>query len=306
MVEYQRIDLGPNRWMAAGGQAFLHVHAKKGHSVSVTLLPIGDVAVKHSVIFENPWRDLIGVLIGLFCFLPGYIIRMYEGHFSTFWGLLEVTLLALILAAVAVILYRRRGRPVLLYSRGTFERLARIDLSRADSRHPEFTEFVRYVESLSRRAHQQRWCAHDYSLHAWWTILLFVIAAIAVFTGLLPLIWKGFAIPYATAGALMLVGAAFLFSSERQLVGQRELRQARACLLRNEPDTAIELLRRFLERKPSHTYARELLIIAELMRCNMDVAEAVIVQGEEFDPNRLWRFMRALYYKHWESRHGEQ
>lgn len=49
----ERLDLGPNRWMAAGGLAFVHVKIRRGLSVSISLEPVRDIRVGRARFFES-------------------------------------------------------------------------------------------------------------------------------------------------------------------------------------------------------------------------------------------------------------
>lgn len=300
MVEYQRIDLGPNRWMAAGGQAFLYVSAQR-RSVAVILAPVRDVILERSVFCEKPWRTLMQLVLAvlvLLCFA-----RLSPN--GLYIGLLPLAVIAGFQVPAAIQRFRRRGQFVLEYDFGTSGEPSRIPFTRAECERPEFTEFVQHVESLSRTASKKPRKAHRFYLYSWVEIAVYISLIVTILAGVA--LW----LPD-TAGSvcvflycLAAVGVGLVLIQQRHQIISGELRRAHACLRRKELDAATAILERFLQRKPDHTYARELLTIAELLQCNMDVAEGIIVKGDEFDPWRRSWLMRTLYYKHWESRHDE-
>ncbi|MCC6697388.1 MAG: hypothetical protein IT365_17290 [Candidatus Hydrogenedentes bacterium] len=300
MVDYQRIDLGPNRWMAAGGQAFLYVNAQR-RSVAVILAPVRDVIFERSVFCENPRRTAAGTAL----VIAGFLAIALLSPTGPLAGLLPLAGIAALQVPAAIQRYLRRGQFMLEYSLGAFGGTSGIPFTRAESDRPEFGEFVQHVESCSKAASKKPRKAHRFFLYSWAEIAVYISAMIAVLAGV------AFWLPD-TAGpvrgflySLAAVGVGLVLFQQLHLIVSGDLRSAHALLREKELDAATAILERFIERKPDHAYARELLTIAELMRCDMDVAESLIVQGDEFDPWRRSWLMRALYYKHWESRHDE-
>ncbi|MCC6486960.1 MAG: hypothetical protein IT364_05620 [Candidatus Hydrogenedentes bacterium] len=299
-MEYQRIDLGPTRWMAAGGQAFLYVNAR-GRSAAVILAPVRDVILERAVFCENPWRAAMRAVVVVAVFLAITLLSP-AGPLA---GLLPLAFFGALQIPVAIQRYRRRGQFILEYRVGAFGGTSGIRFTLAESDRPEFGEFVQHVESCSKAASKKPRKAHRFFLYSWGEIAVYISLIVAILAGFAP--WlpdtagpvRGFLYSLAAAGV------ALVLFQQRHQIFSGDLRRAHALLRKKELDAATAILERFLERKPAHAYARELLTIAELMRCNVDMAESLIVQGDEFDPwRRLW-LMRALYYKHWESRHGE-
>lgn len=304
-MDVQRLDLGPNRWLAAGGLAFIHVRLWKGWLLRITAAPVRDFTLTRSFFFSEPlWLGpaFIGISI-LACIDSLDFLFGGDGNLP---DLLFLGLLLLCGAIMALRLFLRRGNASYYFDDRYVGTLGAIDFSDEESGKPEFSAFTNHLESLKAAADDGLRRSRFFSIAPWWSGLAFAPMAILPITGLMMLAFKFLPWPYAIGIASGVSLLAYCLSSGPSLLVHAKLRQAQRYLLRGDVENAMAPLKVFLTARPTHRHGTRLLTITELMRCNLDLAEDLVIENSTpglYQPSRMRRIMD---YKLWEDRHGDE
>jgi len=298
-MDSQRIDLGPNRWLAAGGQAFVHVSVTRGKCLGILLVPVREVRIEQAGFVENLRQQSSGLLYATAGAGP-FILGILAGHIDSPAAWFGLTILAAAFLGIVIRAHRNRDRYALWYGYHS-ERMLFTDL---ETQRSEFVQFMVRLEQTSKAASNKPREYRKYLLYNWQALA--VIGA--VFTGLLtavvPWVWERGNPWHVFAASTVAILVIFGFASHH-LIFHSALRRAHAQLLDNEPDAAIATLRQFLQRKPDHPYATRLMTIAELLRGNMDVANEIIVRDDLYVPSEPWWSQRTVYFKLREFRQND-
>jgi hypothetical protein len=309
MMETQRLDLGPNRWMAAGGLAFIYVGLWKGWMVRITAAPVRDVEFGRASFAGSPYGPFI-VIWSLFLLCAGFpfvplILPMGDSDVLD-WGWL-ILLLPIIICAIN--LFRRRGQFGLYVSGDMTDVPVRIFIDRGKEETEPVRSFCEYIAALRAEAGDGKRRARTYLLFPWWASIVFamifmLMAGFGAYYGLKQM-GLAYAEIYSVGIATLLTAIITTATQERALLFDREIRNAQSLLLRGDAEGAKEILRRVFERKPNHQYGGTLLKFADLMQCDLQRAEDVVIQQYNPRPNLPSRYHRIMDYKIWESRHGD-
>lgn len=306
----QRLDLGPDRWMAAGGLAFIYVRLWKGWLLRLTAAPVRDVEFGRASFAGSPYGPFIvtWLLLFLCAGFPFVPLILPMGDSDVFdWGWL-ILLLPIVICAMNLV--RRRGQFGLYASGDAFELPARIFIDRGKEETEPVRAFCEYIAALRAEAGDGKRRSRTYLLFPWWASIVFamifmLMAGIGAYYGLKQMD-LAYVELYAVGIAILLTAIITSATPERALLFDREIRNAQSLLLRGDAEGAKEILRRVFERKPNHKYGGTLLKFADLMQCDLNLAEDIVIQQCNPRPDLPSRYHRIMDYKLWESRHDDR
>jgi hypothetical protein len=310
-MDTQRLDLAPNRWMAAGGLAFIHVRVWKGWIAQITAAPIRDVIVGRATFFGLPHRPtgnawLAAIVLLSVLLFPDMLWALavgVDGFNHWFPGVIVIAI------AVAFILGRlgRRTRLGIFLSESQFDYVDRIYFNRTQEKDLGILAFCDNLVSLKAEAGDGKRSARTYLVFPWWMSIVFALVALLISGSILYVGIRSLGItdpvPYVIVGDIVIWSLILGVAPERCLLFSKELRRAHSCLLAADPQGAEAMVQPILDAKPKHRYANHLLTLARLMRGDLERAEEIVIKHRTPGPCEPSRYHRIMDYKLWESRH---
>jgi hypothetical protein len=318
-MESQRLELGPNRWVAAGGLAFIHVRVWKGWMVQVSAAPVRDMVVGGSTLLGIPLRPVttawLAPIVLVVLLFPDVLLWLLFGgdRFDEVWtpGIVGLLLAPGIL--LGWILWR--GRPGIFHSADHFflpNRIGpsiRIYLNKRQMNDTKLIKFCDHLTELKVAAGDERRKARTYILFPWWASIVFA---------LLLVLWIGLAVHfgfehtesdrlevYAMAAAAAFCVLVFAVTPERNLLFDRDIRRALNCLLDGDAHMAAGILEPILDTRPEHVMASRLITITRLMQCDLQLAEDLVIPRNGRLTSLPSRYHRIMDTKLWETRHDD-
>lgn len=308
-MESQRFDLDPHRWMAAGGLAFIYVRSRRGWFTRITAAPVRDVKYGRASFSGAPYGSFIVVwTLLLVCsgipFMP--MLKLMGNGDDIEWGWLILVAPPVL---VGLNLLYRRGQFGLYVAPNVSEIPVRIFIDRGQEESDSVREFCEFVSDLRMEAGDGMRRARTYLVLPWWASIVFATAFMLVVgfgtyyslkqTGL------AYAEAYSVGIAMLLTSIITTATPERALLFDGDIRNAQSRLLGGDAEGAKEILRRVFERKPGHKYGRKLLKFADLMQCDLKLAEDLVIQQYNPRPGLPSRYHRIIDTRLWGSRHDD-
>jgi len=318
-MDAQRLDLSPNRWMAAGGLAFIHVRVWKGWMALITAAPVRDAIVGRAEYYDLPRRPGIDSWTGRILLFIALLIVLFPDAIVMLWRLFvgtdapqNWTLKIILLAAVIVILLARiwrRGTLGIFLSDEPLDFLNRAYFNATQAKDPKILAFRDYLMALKAEAGDGKRKARTYILLPRWVS----IVSAAMFMLLIGvavryrLAVNGVNHPeiYGALAAFLVSGIILLLSPKLSELFNGVLRRAHSCLLAGDAEGAANIVQPILDTNPKHRYANRLLTLARLMQCDLERTEALVIKRRTPGPYDPSLYHRIMDYKLWESRHAD-
>ncbi len=299
-----RLDLGPHRWMAAGGLAFIHVRLCEGRALWVTAAPVRDFSVTWSV-FSQKILWLGPSLILLLLFLGYSAWGIYAGQSGQHRDLALIAYAILAIAFACYRLVRRLGKATFHFGNTFLDESARLHFPRRTSRKPEFVAFTEFLKQLKRGAGDGLRGPQIFTLSAPWFGFL-VAQSVVLLVGSVALVyfWADYRLAIAVL-CLIATGATAYSAIRDSIFVSRELREVRSRVLQGDVDGGIALLKPYLAANPTDNYATELMVIADLMRCNLRLAEDLVIQHRTPGAYKTSRYHRIMDRNLWGTRRDD-
>ncbi len=312
-MDVQRLDLSPNRWMAAGGLAFINVRVWKGWLAQISVAPVRDVIVGRATLFGLPHRPCTNawlaaiVLIGVLCFpeIVFWLFGSVKGKVDWTAGIIVVSV------PVAILLSRvwRRGKLGIFLSDEQPDFLNRTYFSDTQANNPDVLTFCDHLTALKADVGDGKRMARTYillprSVSIVFAVMFTLLVGIAMHYRLAV---NGVNHPemYGALAAFLVSGIILLLSPRLSEVFNGDLHRAHSCLLAGDAESAANIHQSILDAKPKLRYANYLMTVTRLMQGDLECAEDIVIVYRTSGLYKPSLYHRIMDYNLWESRHGD-